>query len=119
MVGDFTLNGVSSDMGRAVILNDCNNKATADLDGYYEFVCTMGNMHVKEALTLSISVRTFIRIEENGNERYIYSNFDLKSNSRSIKEVAINLKADADTYNKFDSLQRSIIDAYALGELPR
>ncbi len=119
LVGDFTLNGVSSDMGRAVILNNCNNMDTADLDGYYEYVCTMGNMNAKEALTLSISVRTFVRIEENGIERYIYSNFDLEDNSRSIQEVALRLKENAETYAKYDDVQRAIIDAYALGEMPQ
>ncbi len=119
LVGDFTLNGVSSDMGRAVILNDCNNQDTADLDGYYEYVCAMGNMHAKQALTLSISVRTFVKIEENGNERYIYSTFNLEDNSRSIQDVALRLKQDTETYYKYDDVQRAIIDAYALGELPK
>ena len=118
-VGEFTLQGVSSESGRAIIADKWSNQNTADTDGYYEFDCAMQNMHVKEALALRISARAFIKVTIDGVERYFYSDFNVESNSRSIKEVAINLKADADTYNKFDALQRSIIDAYALGELPQ
>lgn len=117
--GDFTINGIGLDVGRAVILGTCNNGDTADLDGYYEFICAMGNMHVKEALNLSISVRMFVKIQEGESERYIYSTFDLEDNSRSIKDVALRLKENTETYAKYDDVQRAIIDAYALGELPQ
>lgn len=118
-VGEFTLKGVSSESGRAIIADKWANQNSADTDGYYEFNCAMQNMHVKEALTLKISARAFIKITIDGVEKYFYSDFDLEGNSRSIQGVAINLKADTETYNRFDSLQRSMIDAYALGELPR
>ena len=79
----------------------------------------MGNMHVKEALSLLLSARAFMKVEIDGVERYIYSTFDLTDNSRSVQMVASNLKANSDVYNKYDAVQRAIIDAYALGELPR
>ncbi len=117
-IGDFTINGIGLDVGRALMLGTWNNSDTADLDGYYEFVCTMGNMHVKEALTLSISVRMFVKIQDGASERYIYSTFDLEDNSRSIQDVALRLKEKTEIYSKYDDVQRAIIDAYALGELP-
>ena len=117
--GEFTVKGVSSDSARAVITDKWTNKDTADKDGYYEFACVMKNMHVKDALTVSLSARTFIRFTSGGKERYIYSTYDLDNHSRSIQSVALKLKDDAENYLKFDDFQRTIIDAYALGELPR
>ncbi len=117
-VGEFTLKGVSSQIGRAVIADRWNNYDSIDDDGYYEFTCVMENMHVKEALTLSLSARAFIKIVEDGEEIYFYSTFDLEDNSRSIQEVAVNIKSDLENYFRYDEVQRTIIEAYALGELP-
>ena len=118
-VGEFTIRGVSDESGRAIIVDNWNNQDSALTDGYYEFVCTMTNMHAKEALTFFLSARAFMKIETGGEVKYIYSSFDVDSNSRSVKEVALRLKADTETYFKYDDVQRAIIDAYALGELPK
>ncbi len=117
--GEFTIKGLSSETGRASVADKWKNQETIDSDGYYEFACAMKNMHVKEALTVSISARAFIKFTEEGKEKYIYSTFNLEDNSRSIQGVAQKLKADTTNYQKYDELQRMIIDAYALGELPK
>ena len=118
-VGEFTIKGLTSQTGVASFVEKWQNQETAEADGYYEFACAMKNMHKKEALTVSISARAFIKFNDNGKERYIYSTFDIEDNSRSVQTVAKNLKADTKNYLKYDGLQRAIIDAYAIGELPK
>ncbi len=117
--GEFTLKGVSSNASLAIFANKWTNQQIADSEGYYEFACVMENMHAKEALTLSLSARAFIKITAQGKERYIYADFDKESNSRSVQKVALNLKANTELYQKYDDVQRAIIDAYAQGELPK
>ena len=116
---EFTIDGLSSNAVRVVSANGWLNENTAEQDGYYEFACAMKDMHFKEALTLSLSARAFIRLTSGENQEYVYSDFDLEKNSRTIQDVAKKLKDDIVNYIKYDQVQQTIIDAYALGELPR
>ncbi len=117
--GEFTIDALGARNSEVLFAKNWNNQGSIDTDGYYEFACKMENMHAKEALTFSLSARAFIKISINGKDKYIYADFNLEDNSRSVQKVAQNLKADTENYLKYDDVQRAIIDAYALGELPK
>lgn len=71
-----------------IVVDVWNNELTAESDGYYGFNCAMVNIK-KDNIVQQFCARAYIRYYENGVEKYIYSDFDLEKNTRSIQEVAL------------------------------
>lgn len=120
-VGEFTFKGFA-DAGREEVLlvievEKWSNLYTADEDGFYNFDCAVNKIDGAR-LKVDISVRSFIRYYDNGQEKYLYSPYSADLNSRSIYTVALRAKADAETFKTYTKDQQEKINAYIEGREP-
>ena len=70
-----------------IMVNKWNNEETAESDGFYGFYCAM--VKLKEVnIPQTFCARAYLRYTENGIEKYVYSDFNLVDNARSVQEVA-------------------------------
>ena len=61
--------------------------ATAQTDGFYGFNCVM--VDIKQAhIVHQFCARAYLRYQDGDVIKYIYSNFDIQKNCRSVQEVA-------------------------------
>ena len=64
-----------------------NNNDTASEDGFYGFNCAMVNIKPANVVQ-KFCARSYLRYFENGVEKFVYSDFSLGNNMRSVQEVA-------------------------------
>ncbi len=67
-----------------------NNADTAEVDGYYGFNCAMVNIK-KDNIVKKFCARAYIVYVDNGVEKFLYSDFNLLLNSRSVQEVSLSV----------------------------
>ena len=69
-------------------------------------------------IDINFTVRGYVKYIEGGEEKILYSSWSLENNCRSIRQVAIMAKQDADFFNSYDLDQQEIINAYIEGRAP-
>lgn len=118
-VGEFSVKGFSTINYNCVLVqaNYWSNTSTAEQDGCYKFHCSLVNLG-QEQIQVELSARLYLNYTENGQEKYIYSNYSVENNSRSVYSVAVRALADEKTFATYDQVQKNIIMAYAENRMP-
>ena len=70
-----------------IVAEKWNNTKSLDTDGFYGFNCAMINIK-KANIVQKFCARAYLRYTENGVVKYVYSDFNVVDNVRSIQEVA-------------------------------
>ncbi len=121
-IGEYTIKGVPEDGNMQIIFSEYwNNEKTCQQDGLYTFSCYFAAVGYDELVgrtNILFVVRPFIKFTQNGEERVIYSSWNIDDNCRSIKQVAQLVKQDVDVYNSYDLDQQEIISAFIEGRIP-
>lgn len=86
-----------------------NNEQTAKDDGYYGFNCAIINIR-EENILRKYCARSYLKYEIDGTVNYIYGNFSLSDNARSVKEIA-NLALEQNS--EISEEQRKILEHFA------
>ena len=90
-----------------------NNADTAQTDGYYGFNCAM--VDIKKAnIVRQFCARAYLRYQDGDIVKYIYSDFDIGKNCRSIQEVAISEIEMNSAYLTIEEME--ILEYFANGE---
>ena len=120
-VGEYTFKAFSdADNDKSILnlaLNEWSNLYTIDEDGFYKFECILYGIE-EEKIKVDVSVRAYIKYYENGQEKYLFSNYDEMVNSRSVYSVAVKAKEDEQMYSQYSQGQKEIINAFIEGREP-
>ena len=89
-ISEFTFYGIESGEIPALTIDaeKWYNSNTAETDGFYRFDCAMVNIK-KDNISRKFCARAFLKYTDGGVEKYLYSDFDIKLNTRSVQEVAV------------------------------
>ena len=89
-----------------------NNSNTVEEDGFYGFNCAMVNIK-KENIVREFCARAYLKYTDNGVEKFLYSDFNVLLNCRSVQNVALSvLEKESDALTDFDL---AILQYYASG----
>ncbi len=119
VTGEFSVQGFSTTGYRCMLIQAdyWSNTSTAEQDGCYKLHCSLINLGQAQ-LQVELCARLYVKYTENGQEKYIYSNYSVENNSRSLYSVAVMALADEQTFATYDQVQKSIIMAYAQNQMP-
>ena len=117
--GDFTIENYQSviDAGTAATVAQVKNEngtfIHTDQSGTYT-AYSMALIKIQD-YTKKYSARGYLVVKyADGSTQTLYTDYDVKVNSRSIAEVAYNLKTEgAAEYNKYTGQQKTIVDTFA------
>lgn len=126
-IGDYTEISVKRAGRSASLINSeiWSNSSTAESDGCYKYTCALirRNSSIEQIIDMGITsmvfcVRAYFTYVDNGQEKIIYSDYNLIDNSRSMQGVARKIKEDSVNYNGYDDMQKEIINAYIENRAP-
>ena len=116
ITGEFTIDALGSGKYLKIEAEKLANEDTAKQDRYYQFNCAMVNIKASN-YGRDFAARTYIEISKgDGTTEYIYSDFDEKTNVRSIASVAT--MALSDPNSQYSNSQKNILNGYCSYSVP-
>ena len=84
---DFTVDALGDNPYVEITAEKWFNQNTIDADGYYGFYCAIIKINQKN-IEKRYCARSYVKYKDGEKFRYVYGNFSLADNARSVKETA-------------------------------
>ena len=84
---DFTVDALGDNPYVEITAEKWFNQNTVDTDGYYGFYCAIIKINQKN-IEKRYCARSYVKYKDGEKFRYVYGNFSLSDNARSVKETA-------------------------------
>ena len=97
-VSDFTVEALGSNPYVEITAEKWFNGDTVETDGYYGFYCAIIKINPKN-IEKRYCARSYIKYKDGESFKYVYGNFSLADNARSVKETAALAMDEIEAYS--------------------